>query len=348
MLAALPVEYGTVCAAGWKPKIQRPSSLIVWRGPTATRRPSRSTDSVTVPPRLDRIKCDAASNEPVGRPLTATIRSPGWRPAAAAGVPLSTAKTSALARCEGPPLSAKTKNRIRNATTMFASGPAAMTATRFHVAPRQYASGEVPSSTSRSARSVERLARGVSSCGTHLLLELGAGPPRRLVVLHLESASKRADGRHEARLLTHCRLDEQTQIARRRPVHAGQLDEAAERDHADPVLDALALDLDEGRREADVEAPRPHPDRARHPEVPQLVQEDEQDETGDHDQIRHAVASAPSAISRAARSASTRSSTSRTGSVPAAASVSPTTSGIPRNGRRPARNAATATSFAAL
>jgi hypothetical protein len=45
---------------------------------------------------------------------------------------------------------------------MFAAGPAAMTATRFQVAPRQYASGEVPSSTSRSARSIERLARGVS------------------------------------------------------------------------------------------------------------------------------------------------------------------------------------------
>ncbi len=185
-------------------------------------------------------------------------------------------------------------------------------------------------------------------CSTQLLLDLRARPPRRLVVLHLESASKRADGRHEARLLTNRRLDEQTQIARRRPIHAGQLDEAAERDHPDPVLDALALDLDEGRREADVEAPRAHPDRARHPEVPQLVQEDEQDEAGDHDQIRHAVASAPSAISRAARSASTRSSTSRTGSVSAAASVSPTTSGIPRNGRRPARKAATATSLAAL
>ncbi len=46
---------------------------------------------------------------------------------------------------------------------MFASGPAAMTAMRFHVAPRQYASGEVPSFTSRSTRSAERLAPGVSS-----------------------------------------------------------------------------------------------------------------------------------------------------------------------------------------
>ena len=162
-MAALPVEYGTICASGSKPKIQRPSSLTVWRGPTSTRCPSRSTVSVTWRPWLALIDRDAASKVRVGRPLTATIRSPGCRPAAAAGVPLSTAATWAEARDDGPPLMAKTRKRIANATRMFASGPAAMTATRFHVAPRQYASGDVPSSTSRSARSAERLAPGVSS-----------------------------------------------------------------------------------------------------------------------------------------------------------------------------------------
>ena len=98
----------------------------------------------------------------VGRPSTATIRSPAWRPALAAGVPASTAATSAVGRWgwEGPPLTAKTTKRIANAMKTFASGPAAMTATRFHVGARQYASRAVPSSTSRSARCADRLAPG--------------------------------------------------------------------------------------------------------------------------------------------------------------------------------------------
>src|SRR3954470_4298384 len=183
---------------------------------------------------------------------------------------------------------------------------------------------------------------------SHLALELEARAPRRLVVLRLEGAPDGADRGCEAGLLTHCRLDRRAQVPRGRPGHAGKLNHAAQGGYPSPVLDAVALDLGERRRESDVEAPRPHPDHARDGEVPQLVQEDEQDEAGDDDEKRHAVASAPSASSRAARSASTRSSTSRAGSVPALPSVSPTTSGIPRNGRRPARKAATATSFAAL
>ncbi len=189
---------------------------------------------------------------------------------------------------------------------------------------------------------------GRQLCHAHLALELEAGATRRFVVLRLESTPDGSDRRHEARLLTQCRLDEHAQVARGGPVHAGKLDHAAKRDHPDRVVDAVAPNLGEGRREADVEAPRAHPDRARHPEVPQLVHEDEQHEACDHDQVGHAAASAPSASARAARSASTRSSRSRTASVPAVVSVSPTTSGIPRNGSRPARNAATATSFAAL
>ncbi len=184
----------------------------------------------------------------------------------------------------------------------------------------------------------------------HLTLELRGGAlSGRIVVLRFERAADRADGRHEARLLAERRLEEHLQIARGRPVHPGKLNHSAERDQPDAVFDAVAPDLEESRREADVEAPRPHADCARDREVPELVQEDEHDETRCGDEIRgHAAASAPSAISRAARSASTRSSTSLTASVPAAASVSSTTSGMPRNGSCPARNAATATSFAAL
>ena len=113
-----------------------------------------------------------------------------------------------------------------------------MTATRFHVAPRQYASGEVPSSTSRSARSAERLAPGVSSAAPHLALELGSRRARRVVVLGLERTADGADRRHEARLLTQRGLEEDAQVARGGSVHAGQPNHAAERDHPDPVLDA--------------------------------------------------------------------------------------------------------------
>src|SRR5262245_56854787 len=131
-------------------------------------------------------------------------------------------------------------------------------------------------------------------------------------------------------------------------MHAGDPNEPAEGDHSDPVLDAIAADLHERRREPDVEAARPHPGCERDRKVAQLVQEDEQDQAPDDDEPRHAAANAPSAMARAARSASTRSSRSRTGSASADTSVSPTTSGMPRKGRRPSRKAATATSFAAL
>src|SRR5947209_20381066 len=182
----------------------------------------------------------------------------------------------------------------------------------------------------------------------HLALELRIQVPGRGVVLHLESPPDRADRCGKARLLPYGRLDERPEVAAGRPVHAGDPDETAERDHADAVLDSLVLDLRQCGREADVEAPRPHTDRECYGEVAELVQEDEQDQAADDDEPRHAAASAPSASARAARSASTRSSRSRTGSVSATASVSPTTSGMPRNGRRSARNAATAISFAAL
>ena len=170
--------------------------------------------------------------------------------------------------------------------------------------------------------------------------------PRRSPPLRERDGPRRRPARGSALRAAPAR--ETPQVTRGRPVHAGKLNHSAERDHPDPVLDALAPDLEERRRESDVEAPRAHPDRARDDEMPELVKEDEQYQAGDDHEVRHAAASAPSAISRAARSASTRSSTSLTASVPAAASVSPTTSGIPRNGSCPARNAATATSFAAL
>jgi len=108
-----------------------------------------------------------------------------------------------------------------------------------------------------------RIAAVVAWLGLGIALGAPAGwyaRPERTVV---QSAPDGADGRCQARLLTHCRLDRRAQVARGRPVHAGKLNHAAERDHPDPVLDALPLHLDKRRRETDVEAPRPHPDDAR-------------------------------------------------------------------------------------
>ena len=100
---------------------------------------------------------DTASNVGVGCPFTATMRSPGRNPAAAAGVWASIAATWFV----GLPVGASvelTAKKMTKATRMFISGPAAITATRFQVRALQYASALVPSSTSRSARRAERRA----------------------------------------------------------------------------------------------------------------------------------------------------------------------------------------------
>src|SRR5439155_253383 len=80
-------------AAGVKPKIQRPWRKIVGCGPTEVRRPCRTTVRVTAPPWLDLMRCETPANVRVGRPSTATMRSPARRSAAAAGVPALTEST---------------------------------------------------------------------------------------------------------------------------------------------------------------------------------------------------------------------------------------------------------------
>src|SRR5581483_5087044 len=77
--------------------------------------------------------------------------------------------------------------------------------------------------------------------------------------------------------------------------------------------------LRERRTKADVEAPRAHADGERRQEVPGLVDQDQEREPEDGDEDAHA-----------------------------GASVRSTVSAMSRNEMRPARKAATATSFAAL
>ena len=124
-LAALPAEYGTSFTVGWKPKIQRPSLLIgaAWA----------DHDPLPVPQDRQRHPgCrgstgsirDTESNVGVRRPSTATIVVADLQ---AGGGRRSAAFDSchfAAGRCEGPPLIAKTRKRIANATATFANGPA--------------------------------------------------------------------------------------------------------------------------------------------------------------------------------------------------------------------------------
>src|SRR5262249_4053902 len=127
-------------------------------------------------------------------------------------------------------------------------------------------------------------------------------------------------------------------------VHARDLDVASERDRADPVLDAAADALDHGRREADVELPRPHADGLGREEVARLVDEDQEREAEDRRAEAHATGTRP----RARRSASTRPPRSRAGEPSTRSRTSPTAAATSRKPIRPSRNAWTATSFAAL
>ncbi len=99
-----PSGYATSFAAGSKPQIQRPLCSIVARGPSVTSCPARRTVTVIGRPWLARISCDTRSKVRASRPLTATMRSPGWSPAACAGVPDETAATSVVAELVGAPV----------------------------------------------------------------------------------------------------------------------------------------------------------------------------------------------------------------------------------------------------
>src|SRR5262249_15991664 len=71
------------------------------------------------------IWCETAEKVRVGRPSTATIRSPACRPAAAAGVPASTAPTWFVGRwgSDGPPPGGETAKRGPNRRGPFPAGP---------------------------------------------------------------------------------------------------------------------------------------------------------------------------------------------------------------------------------
>ncbi len=136
--------------------------------------------------------------------------------------------------------------------------------------------------------STPRVAWSESVCGGGELRERGERSARRIVVADAErppQAVRRA--RELGRLLD--RVAERViDVGGRRPVHTGNLHEPTERDHPDAVLDPVSRVLESGRRKPDVELARLHPECQRGEEVPELVDEDEEAETDDRDEDRHA------------------------------------------------------------
>src|SRR5829696_414655 len=141
--------------------------------------------------------------------------------------------------------------------------------------------------------------------------------------------------------------------------HAGDLAEAAQGQGLDAVLGLAAAERPDGRAEAEEEALDLHPEQLGRREVAAFVQEDGQhegeNEERDAEQAGHRVprvvirsATSVRARSRDHRSVASTASRSRSSGGRWRSSTSVTTSAMPRNGSRPARNAATASSLAAL
>ena len=223
---------------------------------------------------------------------------------------------------------------MTTARTRFAAGPAKMTATRFHVGARQYASGASESWISVRPRSAERCASGEtaasgSAARTRSSAVAGAG-----VVALVEMAPEVADRPAQRRRLLDRTAEVDVEVARGGPVHARDLHVAAERDRSDAVLDPVPLRLHDRGREAEIELARVHPDAAGDEEVARLVDEDQEREPEQRDEDTHPTSTPRPASRRASASASTSSARSRAGAPSAASSVASTTSAIPRNGRR--------------
>ena len=146
--------------AGAKPQIQRPSLATSSSAGRARWRPGAVDGDGD---RLPVARANELGERVEGRPCFAPSRRRSCRPPSGRrprpACSLDTAPTSVVAVFDGAPV-ANTTKKMTNATRMFASGPAEMTAMRFHVGWRQYASPPVPSSSSRSARFAAARRRG--------------------------------------------------------------------------------------------------------------------------------------------------------------------------------------------
>src|SRR5204863_7765766 len=129
-------------------------------------------------------------------------------------------------------------------------------------------------------------------------------------VLRIERTADRLNRSREPGVLAQRGTEERLEVARGRTVHARQADVPARGNEPKAVLDAVPRDARELRPEADVEAARTVADGERSGEMPELVQEDQEQEADGDDEPGHATASRSSARTRALRSASSRSSRS--------------------------------------
>ena len=95
---------------------------------SGTSLPSRSTRNVIGSPVLMSVASCRPSKLTIGSPSTDLTRSPGWKPAAAAGLFASTRPMRAM--CSTRPKAMKKNVKITNARMKLATGPASTIAAR--------------------------------------------------------------------------------------------------------------------------------------------------------------------------------------------------------------------------
>ena len=123
---------------------------------------------------------------------------------------------------------------------MFAAGPAPMATRRFHVGAFQYASEPSASRSSVIPFSAEARAAGETVCELQRILEVVDGVLRvDEVVVASSDRLTRSTGPASVGASSTAREKPPLGVVRNRPVHPGNRHEAAERDHADAVLDPV-------------------------------------------------------------------------------------------------------------
>ena len=344
--------------SGTKPSAVAPVDLAGRDRPEHRRRsPSRST-VIVIGPALapaDRPR-ETSSNARRRRPVdrddhVSGLRGPMPRPGVSGD---HGARPSRVTPAATP--SMKTTASATIAKRRFVAGPAKMTAMRFHVGARQYASGASASSSSVRPFSALRRAGSRELGALRSRARASASAARRRRGRRARARARRAlDGGASHGASSSAPAEVDVDVAGRRPVHARDLHVAAERDRRRcRTRCRSASHFDERRREEEVELPRPHPDGARGEEVPHLVDEDQEREPADRDR-RGSCRETSSRVSAAAVRAGRRrrSRPARRGLAPGA----PSTRGerplddlgdAEEAAASPSRNAATATSFAAL
>ena len=269
--------YAMSCSAGLKPQIHRSSPTDRPLRAERDRRAVANDGDGDRPPRLDADQMRDGVERRRGRPFTATIRPrPAGRRRPRASSPLRP-RDLALGRVRRRAADREDETKMRNAARMFASRPGrddgdALPRRRAPVRvvatcppPRRAAPARTERAPRRQGRRSSPRARAPGtrrapprSPPPRERVARVARPARALAAPRIAGSSRICRSRAAGRCMPGSRTSPPSGIA---PI---------------PYSIPLPLDLHDGRREADVEAPRPHPDRERHAEVPELVDEDEQ------------------------------------------------------------------------